>query len=124
MSVIIFGPNAKVIGYPILIVSRYCVVSSSIENAFSKAKATVAVEKELTKAEQDLAKRKREILVENKKLELEGSEARAKIAEKDKYTAQQRLAFLNTYTANYKKQLENNLEIAKEELRIAEGRAA
>lgn len=35
MSVIIFGPNAKVIGYPILIVSRYCVVSSSIENAFS-----------------------------------------------------------------------------------------
>ena len=98
--------------------------ANSIENAFSKAKATVAVEKELTKAEQDLAKRKREILVENKKLELEGSEARAKIAEKDKYTAQQRLAFLNTYTANYKKQLENNLEIAKEELRIAEGRAA
>ena len=98
--------------------------ANSIENAFSKAKATVAVEKELTKAEQDLAKRKREILVENKKLELEGSEARAKIAEKDKYTAEQRLAFLNTYTANYKKQLENNLEIAKEELRIAQGRAA
>ena len=98
--------------------------ANSIDNAFSKAAEAVKVETELTKAEQDLAKRKREILVENKKLELEGSEARAKVAEKDKYTAQQRLAFLNTYTENYKKQLANNLEIAQEELRIAEGRAA
>jgi hypothetical protein len=33
-------------------------------------------------------KRKREVLVENKKLELEASEARAKVAEKDKYTSE------------------------------------
>ena len=98
--------------------------ANSIESAFQTLQETREVEEQLTKDEQALVKRKREVLVENKKLELEASEARAKVAEKDKYTSEQRLKFLETYTANQKKMLANNLEIAKEELRIAQGRAA
>lgn len=75
---------------------------------------------DLTKAEVALVERQREIQRQNADDALAISELRAKSAEKDKYTAAERLAFLEQASEKERQISERNLEIAKEQYRILE----
>lgn len=71
---------------------------------------------EIEKQAQEITKKLREEVVETARRENEVSELRAKVAEKDKYTNQERLAFLDKAIALEKEQAQKNLEIAKMKL--------
>lgn len=78
---------------------------------------------QITKDEIALQKEMRRVKVENSDLELQASEARAKAAEKDKYTAEERLNFMLQAAAAEKKISENSKATAEEELRILQEKA-
>lgn len=77
----------------------------------------------IAKEEIALRQRERDIRVENAKLEMEASEARARAAEKDKYTEQERIAFLEQYRDKEKQIADNELEIAKRQFALAEAKS-
>lgn len=66
---------------------------------------------------------RRDALVENAKIEAEISEARAKSAEKDKYTAAERLAFLEQAQEGERAILDTNLELARREYENLQAKA-
>lgn len=68
------------------------------------------------KESQELAKERRRINEENATLEKESASLRAKIAEKDKYSDEQRLAWAKKWQENQKKIADNNVSLAKTEL--------
>lgn len=74
----------------------------------------------LAEAEEALTKNKRENLVETAKREKDVSELRAKIAQKDIYTAAERKKMLEKAIELEKKNIDQKLAIAAEEKRIAE----
>lgn len=98
--------------------------ADSLENSFNKLAEVTAEEERLIKKEQALAKRKREVLISNAQMEMEASEAHAKAADKEHLTIQERQKQLEIYASKQKQIAANNLEIAKTELEIAQGRAA
>lgn len=98
--------------------------ADDIEKGFQKLAETSAEEERIIKREQALAKRKREVLVDNAKLNNEAADAHAKVADKEHYTLEQRQKYLEIYAAKQKQIAANDLEIAKEELAIAKARAA
>lgn len=79
---------------------------------------------ELEKQRQALTKLTRDEIVASAEREREISDLRAKFAEKDKYTNEQRLQFLDKAIAKEKEQAEMNKRIAQEELAILEKEAA
>lgn len=78
---------------------------------------------ELERAQYALDQRTRDIQVENAKNSRDIAELRAQSAEKEKRTAEERLALIREAGRLERQNADNNLEIAKEELQIAEERA-
>lgn len=74
---------------------------------------------ELEKKKQNVLKEERSNIVSTAKTEKEASELRAKYADKEHYTAAERLTFMKQAGELEKKQLAINLKIAKEKLAIA-----
>lgn len=78
---------------------------------------------ELEKQKLDLANKERSDLVENAKLSMEASDLRAKSAQKDKYSAEERIQFLNEAIDKEKAMADNELAQAKQRLEIAKKEA-
>lgn len=89
--------------------------------AFEQASERTA---ELTEAEQNYVKHKRRWVEEEAKLDEQISMARDKAAQKDKYTAEQRVQFLERAIALERQKANEQIKLAQEELRIAELDAA
>lgn len=86
---------------------------------FDKQMADIEKSKELTESEIALQKRKRDFVVEEAKLEASISEQRAKAADQEQYSIDQRMGFLKNAIANEQKINNQRLAIAEEEYRIA-----
>ena len=78
---------------------------------------------ELEKQKLDLANKERSDLVENAKLSMEASDLRAKSAQRDKYSAEERIQFLNKAIDKEKAMADNELGQAKQRLEIAKKEA-
>ena len=78
---------------------------------------------ELEKQKLDLANKERSDLVENAKLSMEASDLRAKSAQRDKYSAEERIQFLNKAIDKEKAMADNELEQAQQRLEIAKKEA-
>lgn len=89
-----------------------------------QANEAMAESIQLEKDKYALDQRAREIQVENAKNDRDISELRAKAAEKEKYTAEERLIMIREAGRLEKENADRALEIAKERLRIAEMEAA
>lgn len=74
---------------------------------------------QLEKDKQQLAKDERKMLVENAKTQNEVSELRAKANNKEQYSAEERLRFMDEAIALEQHQMEVNKKLAEEKLRIA-----
>lgn len=96
----------------------------SLNKTRESVEETTQTFKAITDAELKLAQERRRITVENSRLESQASEARAKAMEQDKYTAQQRLAFLQEGQAKEEQIYENNRKVAEQEFEIAKMRAS
>lgn len=81
-------------------------------------------EQSIAELEINNAKLKRDYIVQNSELELQASEARSKAAEKDKYTAQERIAFLQEYKDKQDQIAKNNLDMAQKDLELLQKQAA
>lgn len=92
---------------------------------FSKrVQANAEAAKQIAAQDQELIDKKRAFQVEEAQLNNQISELRAKAAEKDKYTTDQRIAFMER-ARDLELQLENKRKgIAEDELQLAEKRAA
>lgn len=95
-------------------------VGESIAKGNQTTREYIALEKE----RQAMTKLTRDEIVASAEREREISDLRAKFAEKDKYTNEQRLQFLDKAIAKEKEQAEMNKKIAQEELAILEKEAA
>lgn len=80
--------------------------------------------KQLAADENAYAKHKREFAKEEAQIELEVSALRDKVAQKDKYTNEERLAFLDQAIAKEKKVAADRLKLAQENLKLMEQQAA
>lgn len=78
---------------------------------------------QLAKDKAALDKQIRELNVANAKAQLESSELRKKAEDKAKYTAEERLKFVQQANAKEKEILDNRLKIAEEQFRIAQEEA-
>ena len=78
---------------------------------------------QLAKDKASLDKQIRELNVANAKAQLESSELRKKAEDKAKYTAEERLKFVQQANAKEKEILDNRLKIAEEQFRIAQEEA-
>lgn len=78
---------------------------------------------ELEKQKLDLANKERSNLVENAKLSMEASDLRARSTQKDKYSAEERIQFLNEAIDKEKAMADNELEQAEQRLEIAKKEA-
>lgn len=89
------------------------------------AEANEATEKaiQLEKDKQTLTDRTRQNTLEQAKTEKEVADLRAEMAQKDKYSAQERIDMANKAADLEKAQAEENIKIAEEKLRIAQEEA-
>lgn len=78
---------------------------------------------ELEQSKLDLANKERSNLVGNAKLSMEASELRAKAAQRDKYTHEERIKFLDESIKKEKQVADNELALAKQKLQIAKEEA-
>lgn len=88
-----------------------------VVKAYNKSAETLD---KLTQANEDYIKKKRAFVEEEAKLENELAQIKAKVEEKDKYTAQQRLKYLEQANAIELILAQERRELAKDELRILE----
>lgn len=79
---------------------------------------------ELEQKKLDLENKERSNLVGNAKLSNEASKLRQQAAQRDKYTHEQRVKFLDEAIAKEKKMAENELAVAKQRYEIAKAEAA
>lgn len=79
---------------------------------------------EIVKKENELDKERREAEKANAKSAAEAANLRAKAAEKDKYSAAERLAFINKAADEEKKIADRNVDIAKKEYEILKEKAS
>lgn len=86
-------------------------------------KAGVAAARELQEAENDYIKHKREWSVESAKIDRDVADLREKAADKEKYTAKERLAFLDQAIELETKKAARQKELAEENLRITQREA-
>lgn len=87
-------------------------------------KAGVTAARELQAAENDYIKNKRAWSVESAKIDRDVADLREKAADKEKYTAKERLAFLDEAIALETKKATKQKELAEENLRIIQLEAA
>lgn len=78
---------------------------------------------QLEKDKIELTKTERKYLVDSAKAEAQVSDLKLKAAEKDKYTAQERLSFISQAITIEEEQLKKELQIAEERFRIAKEEA-
>lgn len=83
----------------------------------------VKAAQELQAAENEYIKHKREWQVESAKIDRDVADLRAKVAEKDKYTAQERIAFLDQAIALETEKAEKEKQFAEENLRMLQQEA-
>ena len=91
-----------------------------LEERLKEAQATTAA---ITKSEQQLADKKREFTKQEAENDRRISDLRAKVAEKDKYTTDERIAFLKKAMALEKANAAERVEIAKKELQVLQDKA-
>jgi hypothetical protein len=87
-------------------------------------KAQMAAAQDLTKAENEYARQKRAWAVESAKIDRDVADLREKATDKEKYTAKERLAFLDEAIALETKKAAKQKELAEENLRITQLEAA
>lgn len=87
-------------------------------------KAQAQAQRELTKAENDYIIAKRAQSVKSAEIDRDVAELRAKAVDKEKYNAQQRMAFLKEALDMEKGKAEQEKALAEENLRLLEARAA
>ena len=97
---------------------------SGIMEFLGIAGEAVKLENEIADQQQANDELRRKTIVENARLELEASEARAKAADKEKYSNEQRLAFAKEYATKQQEIAANNLKQAEAELKLLELQAA
>lgn len=110
----------KFIGSLAKLAERLPIVGKYIKQANDAMAESIQLEKDKYALDQ----RVREQQVANAKNERDIAELRAKAAEKEKYTAEERLAMIREAGRLEKENADAALEIAKERLRIAEAEAA
>lgn len=108
------------------VVKAVTAVANGITSLVTKIGSWIGVTRESTNANQDLVKsmdaledKEREYTVGSAKRSSEISELRAKAAERDNYTTQERLGFIDEAMKLEKEDLEARRLIAKEKLRLA-----
>lgn len=84
----------------------------------SQLKANAAAQRDLVEAENEYVRHKREWSVESAKLDRDIADLREKATDKEKYSAKERLAFLDEAIALETKKAEKEKELAQENLRI------
>lgn len=99
-------------------------VVSGIMEFLGIANEAVKLENEIADQEQANDELRRKNIVENARLELEASEARAKAADKEKYSNEQRLAFAKEYATKQQEIAANNLKQAEAELKLLQAQAS
>ncbi len=87
-------------------------------------KAQMTAAQDLTKAENEYARQKRAWSVESAKIDRDVADLREKAADKEKYTAKERLAFLDQAIALETKKAAKQKELAEENLRLTQLEAA
>lgn len=102
-------------------------VAAAVGNVVSAFMSWIGLEDERVEAENKIAdmqienaKLNRRYIEENAKLDKEASDARAKAAEKDKYTNEERIAYLQEYADKQEQIAKNNLDMAEKELALLE----
>lgn len=95
-----------------------------LEDAYQKANDKIKEGIELEKRKLQLSKDTRHAAEDSKKTELEISDLRSKVAQKDKYTHEQRIGFLDEAIKKETVIAEKKAELAKENLAIMEAEAA
>lgn len=95
-----------------------------LSNAIDKVNERTRQNNELTQREIALEKKRREAKKQAADLDLEISELRAKIADKDNYNTQQRIEFANKWEQKEKEKLELEKSIAQEEYDLVVARNA
>lgn len=78
----------------------------------------------LVELERNAAERRRQLMVENVRLEADVAEAREKVQEKEKYTVQQRIDFLKQAQWAEEQIAKNNLQMAQDRLAILQKEAS
>lgn len=78
----------------------------------------------LVDLERNAAERRRQLMVENVRLEADVAEAREKVQEKEKYTVQQRIDFLKQAQWAEEQIAKNNLQMAQDRLAILQKEAS
>ena len=78
----------------------------------------------LVDMERNAAERRRQLMVENVRLEADVAEAREKVQEKEKYTVQQRIDFLKQAQWAEEQIAKNNLQMAQDRLAILQKEAS
>ena len=78
---------------------------------------------EITKEEIALAERRREVEMENADAQLEIAKLRAKAAEKDKYTAKERLQFIEEAAQKEREIADRNIELARREYDVLKAKS-
>lgn len=95
-------------------------VAEKLANWIGSKNKAVKAAQDLIQATDDLQEAERQYVEQSAKRNMEISELRSKAAEKDKYTAQERLKFLSDAIEKEKQNLEEQKAIKAEELRILE----
>lgn len=91
----------------------------AFQDSIEKQKESIRLSQELTEREIALEERKRKMMVENAKSEMVIADLRAKAADKEKYTAEERKKYLEKAIATEKALNAAKLSIAQEEYNIA-----
>lgn len=109
------------------LLNKIGIVSDEKLEAYRKSieaqKEAIKVTQDLTEREIALEEKKRKLAVQEAKTAYEVSELRAKAANKDKYTAEQRQKFLEQAIAKERALSKTQLEVAQEEYNILKERA-
>lgn len=112
--------QSKAVGWVLKLAEALPLVGDAIAQGNEATREYIALEKE----RQELTRITRDEVVATAQREKEISDLRAKFAEKDKYTNQERLAFLEQAIALETEQAQKNKEIAQKKLELLEREAA
>lgn len=115
----VIGDVINVIASGVLWIEKMGAALVSVILPFSNVNKKNEEAIDLEKRKQKVMQEERQQVVSNAKTEMEVSGLRAKAADKEHYTAQQRLSFIKEANDLEKRQLATNLAIAKEKLSIA-----
>lgn len=108
----------KLAGYLVKIAEWFGNVVNEIAGTTEEAKQAVAQAQELRRAEIALEKQERVFKVESARADAEVADLKAKAAEKDRYTNQERLAFLDKAIAKETAMATKRKQMAEERLRL------